>query len=351
MLCPTRSRARVQQQSRNNMEESYKTFKILCIDGGGIKGLYSSKILEHLEEKYKCRISDYFDMLCGTSTGGLIALGLSLGIPAKEMSAIYEDHGLTIFPRRTKIGGFLRQAIWRGKYSDEPLRKVLTDVFGERKIAESNNLLCIPSYSYTDARPWIFKFDHREGDLDRDNKALYVDVALATSAAPTYFPLAEISYYDNKQFVDGGVWANDPTMVGLIEALTYFVGKGKPYDKVEILSISSLTSKGGKRTGLRRARAFFAWRDELFQTSLTGQSSFSEYTMKKLHELSGMPIEYVRIPAEALSPEQQMLVQLDLASKDAIDLIKGKGNDRGELVRKDPTIAKFFHSLKTYKTQ
>lgn len=332
------------------MEHQYKPFKILSIDGGGIKGLYSCKILEHLEAKHGRPLSDYFDMICGTSTGGLIALGISLKIPTPELSGIYENHGSTIFPKRTKIGGFLRQAIWRGKYSDKALRKVLTGVFGEKRIAESNNLLCIPSYSYTDARPWIFKYDHPEGELDRDNKAYYVDVALATSAAPTYFPLAEIPYYDHKQFVDGGVWANDPTMVGLMEALKFFVGEGKKYTHVEILSISSLTSKGGKKPGLRRHRAFFSWRDELFQTSLTGQSSFSEYTMTMLDSLPGLPIHYVRIPSESLSPEQQSVVQLDIATPEAINLIKGKGNDRGEIAKKDPAVAKFFHSHKSYKT-
>jgi len=84
---------------------------------------------------------------------------------------------------------------------DEALKNVLTEIFGEKTIGESNNLLCIPSYSFTDARPWIFKYDHKEGNLDRDNKARYVDVALTTSAAPTYLPLAEIDLYDYKQFI------------------------------------------------------------------------------------------------------------------------------------------------------
>ena len=152
-------------------------------------------------------------MLCGTSTGGLIALALSLKIPASEISKIYSEHGREIFPKQSKFLGLLRQTIWNGKFSDRPLKKVLNEIFGERIIGESKNLLCIPSYSFTDARPWIFKFDHKEGGLDRDNKAKYVDVALATSAAPTYFPLAEIEFYDYKQFIDGGVWANNSVLL------------------------------------------------------------------------------------------------------------------------------------------
>ena len=77
-----------------------KVFKILTIDGGGIKGLYSSKIIEHLEENFNCHMSDYFDMICGTSTGGILALGLSLKIKASEISNLYEKKGLFIFPNQ-----------------------------------------------------------------------------------------------------------------------------------------------------------------------------------------------------------------------------------------------------------
>jgi patatin-like phospholipase/acyl hydrolase len=324
-------------------------FKILSIDGGGIKGLYSSTILEHLESKFGGSCSDYFDMICGTSTGGLIALALSQKISASEISKIYTEHGKDIFPKQQKLVGLLRQVLWKGKFKDKTFKKVLVEIFGERIIGESNNLLCIPSYSFTDARPWVFKYDHKEGGLDRDNKTKYVDVALATSAAPTYLPLAEIELYDYKQFIDGGVWANNPSLIGLIEAITYFVGKGKQYDDIQILSVSSLNNTTGKPTKLKRNRSFVQWRNDLFETSLIGQSSFTDYFLSKLHNLTSMPVEYVRIPSEAISAEQQHLIQLDVATDKALHLIRGKGNDRGTLASKDPKIAVFFQSQKTYK--
>lgn len=326
-----------------------RPFKILSIDGGGVKGLYSAKILEHLEQRFGCSISDYFDLICGTSTGGLIALALSMKIPAKTVSEFYEQYGKTIFPRRNKLWGLIRQTFWRGKYSDEPLRCALTSIFGQKKIGDAQNLLCIPSYTITDARPWVFKYDHKEGKLDRDNKALCIDVALATAAAPTYFPLAEISYYDRKQFIDGGVWANNPTMVGVIEALTYFVGEGKQFDSIEVLSVSSLNNTAGKSIGLSRHRPFIKWRNDLFETSLIGQSDFTHYMMSKFCEMNHIKIRYVRIPSESISAEQQHLVQLDVATEKAINFIRGKGNDRGELVKKDPTIESFFKEQKKYK--
>lgn len=323
-------------------------FKILSIDGGGIKGLYSSTILEHLEKTYGGNCSDYFDLLCGTSTGGLIALGLSLKISAADLSKIYTDHGKIIFPKRSMLGGFIRQALLKGKYNDDKLIYVLKQLFGERCLSESNNLLCIPSYSFTDARPWIFKYNHKEGKLKRDNAAKYVDVARATSAAPTFFPLAEIPDYDYKQFIDGGVWANNPALAGLIEALTYFVGNDRPYKSLQVLSISSLNSTGGKPTGLSNRRSFRHWRSDLFETSMIGQSNFTDYFLSKLNILTNIPIEYTRIPSEAISAEQEHLVKLDNASDDAIRLIRGKGNDRGTIASKDSEIEKYFQTKKTY---
>ncbi len=343
-----------------------KTFKILSIDGGGIKGLYSATILKEFEEKFNCSISDHFDLICGTSTGGLIALALALKIPAKEICDFYELEGPKIFPESftfnffgKKISRrFLKQILFRGKYSDEPLKKALENVFKENKIGDSNNLLCIPSYTITEARPFIYKFDHPEGNLDRDNKAKMVDVALATSAAPTFFPLAEIPFYDNKQFIDGGVWANNPTLVGLLEALDYFVGEGKDkrgedkkYRNIKILSISSLSITGGKPTGLRRNRSFLNWGNDLFETSMTGQSFFTDFFLKKIKNISNINIDYVRIPSVNISSEQESLVQLDIANRKALDLMKGKGKDQADIYKKLPEVVDFFNEIKTYKTK
>ncbi|WP_426327778.1 CBASS cGAMP-activated phospholipase [Pedobacter sp. R-06] len=344
-------------EERTTQKEE-KVFKILSIDGGGIKGLYSATILRHLEEKFECQLSDYFDMFCGTSTGGLIALALSLKIPASEICDFYDQEGPKIFPNFRKIkfrgkkysNGTIKQLINGGKFKDKNLKAALVKIFGERKIGESNNLLCIPSYNVTEARPFIFKYDHKEGDLNRDNKAYYVDVALATSAAPTYFPMAQIPYYDNKQFIDGGVWGNNPTLVGYLEALQYFVGKDKPYDRLKILSVSSLSLTGGKPTGLKRQRSFLDWKDELFETSFTGQAFFTDFFMKKIATLNDLPVDYLRIPSSEVSSSQEELVQLDVATPAALDLIRGKGNDMGDQFRKKSEVADFFKQQKLYKT-
>lgn len=329
------------------MEE--KTFKILSIDGGGIKGLYSSKIIENLEDQFNCHIADYFDMICGTSTGGILALGLSLKMKASEISKLYEDKGSFIFPKQNLIKVYYKQLLGGGKFSDKNLRRSLEETFGDKKIADCQNLLCIPSYCYTDARPWVFKKDHKEGNLCRDNKAFCVDVALATAAAPTYFPLAEIDYYDYKQFVDGGIWANNPSMVGFLEALRFFVGEGKEYYNLKILSISSLTAPKGKVVGLKRFRSFWHWKADLIDIMMNGQALFTGKFMEWIHQINNIPVTYVRIPTSELAPEQQDVIRMDNAAPNAIKLLKGKGNDTGEIWRKNPDVAQFFNEEKTYK--
>ena len=143
-----------------------KKFKILCIDGGGIKGLYSAQLLAKFEDVFNVRISDCFDMLCGTSTGGIIALAASLKKPMRDVVTFYEQDGPIIFneklkkrPHGNKIL-IAKQVAFGGKYSVEPLRQALKNVFGTQKIGESNNFLCIPSYNVNTAIPRIFKKDY-----------------------------------------------------------------------------------------------------------------------------------------------------------------------------------------------
>jgi hypothetical protein len=335
-----------------------KVFKILSIDGGGIKGLYSATILKKFEDKFECSTSDYFDMICGTSTGGLIALALSLKISADDICKFYEEKGQLIFPKNKKIKvpffgiidyGFFKQIAKGGKYSDTGLKESLTEIFGDKQIKDCNNLLCIPSYSVTESKPKVFKYDHLQGNLSRDNLAPIVGIALATSAAPTYFPLAEMEYFNYEQFIDGGVWANNPTLVGLLEALNYFVGEKKEYDSIEVLSLSSLSITGGNSIGLKRERSFKDWGAELFETSMNGQGHFTDFFMTKITEIYDVKIKYIRIPSANVSKNQENLVQLDIATKDAFNLMKIKANDQALLFEKNEEIKRIFTTKKTYK--
>jgi uncharacterized protein len=330
-----------------NPSES-QIFKVLSIDGGGIKGLYSARILEHFEDRFKCHIADYFDLICGTSTGGLIALGLSLNIPVGLISNLYYRRGKKIFPQRNSLLSSLRQIFLRSKYDNSELRRALEEMFGERTLADSRCLLCIPAFSLTDGRPFIFKYDHSEGNLCRDGKAKYVDIALATSAAPAYLPIVTIDTYDHKQFIDGGIYANNPTLVGVVEALRYFVGSGKRFQKLMVMSIGSLEPNPGRRFIAKHHRSVIDWNKDLITTFFEGQASLTGYFVETLAQHCDSPFDYVRIPGAPLSPEQAQIINMDNTSSEALNLISQMGNDQAYIWGRKPEIIDFFKDYKRY---
>lgn len=331
-----------------------KVFKVLTIDGGGMKGYYSAKILSlfeaDLKKKYGCdtRIVDYADLICGTSTGGLIALALASRIPTETICEFYEKKGPLIFKNSQGVFALLRQTILGGKFSDKQLKSALREMFHERTIGDSDCLLCIPSYDFSQGTYALFKYDHKEGNLSRHNSLPMVDIALATSAAPTFFPLAQIKKLNETQYVDGGVWANNPSLVGFTEAAWYFVGPRKSFDHLSLLSISSLNYGTGKPPFLNRRRSFVQWTPELFDLSLIGQSEFSHFFMNLLQQQEIFPMTYSRIPSAKISLEQAPYIRLDLASEKSIALMKQFAEDMYFSVRNNPKIQLFFSQPKTY---
>ena len=334
-----------------------KPFKILSIDGGGIKGLYSATVLARLEEKSGKKASDCFDMICGTSTGGLIALGVANGKDAEELVSLYTNHGNKIFPTcenrilrwfQRNVIQFFTQTFFFGKFNGKALKKILEDTFGEVKLGELNNLVCIPSFNLTSGMPRIFKYPHKEGDFFMDKDIPIVDAALATSAAPTYLP---IHNYNDTLFIDGGVWANNPTMCGLLEALKFFVGEGKVYSHVEILSIASISQASGWPSGVRSRRSFIGWRSKLIQTSMDGQAYFTHFFLENAINRINKMAKYVRIESPKLSSYQMKLLEMDRADKKALATLKSLGNQDGYAYANNGDVMRFFETYKTYKTK
>jgi patatin-like phospholipase/acyl hydrolase len=192
-------------------------FQILSLDGGGIKGLFSAAVLARIEEDLSVDITDHFDLIVGTSTGGIIALGLGLGLRPREIVDFYAQRGSKIF--RGWFGARSAGHWLFRKFPQTVLREALQspDVFGEKKLGDSKKRLVIPSYNIGADDVYLFKTPHYPG-LNRDWKVPAWQVALATSAAPTYFPAC--CYVDHIRHIDGGVWANNPTMIGIVEAIS-----------------------------------------------------------------------------------------------------------------------------------
>jgi hypothetical protein len=303
-------------------------------------------LLAKFEEVFKVKISDCFDMLCGTSTGGIIALAASLKIPMKDVVTFYEQDGPTIFNEKLKKipqGDKLlmaKQTALGGKYSATPLRQALKNVFGSRKIGESNNFLCIPSYNINTAIPRIFKKDY--SNFTEDDRKSYVDVALATTAAPTYFPMMEI---EDDQFVDGGLWANNPVLVGLVEFLYKFTDD-KRFSGLEMLSISSCEKERGE-IHKKVNRDFLHWKNSLFDAYSTGQSKSAMCLLKYLKGRLNFPFNYERIVNLPLSAEEASIIDMDNASPASLKLLRKKADNTAINAKVKPEIEHFFKTTKS----
>jgi patatin-like phospholipase/acyl hydrolase len=223
-------------------------------------------------------IGNYFDLIAGTSTGGIIALGLGAGLTAAELRDLYVNRGREIFPPGG--AGFIgrvyrRLRSWRRgihyTYDQYNLARILVEVLGDRKFGEAAIRLCIPSFDGEYGEVYIFKTPHHP-DYRKDLHESMVKVGLATSAAPTYFrPMQDGGY----TFIDGGVWANNPVMIGLVEALTSF---DVSRERIRILSVGcgdnpySVTGRKVTFGGLWHWRDIFTGAMRLQSQNAIGQA-------------------------------------------------------------------------------
>lgn len=216
-------------------------YRVLSIDGGGIRGVFPAAFLARLEESVGEPIASYFDLIAGTSTGGIIAIGLGLGIPAADILRLYEDEGPRIFGQmhHSAINWLLQRArrakqLFGAKHSSKELRRALREVLGDRRLGESRTRLVIPSWHVEAEHVYIYKTAHHER-LRHDYKQSALDAAMATAAAPTF--LQPHLTNDEVELVDGGVWANNPIGVATIEAVGMLSWPGH---RLKILSIGTI---------------------------------------------------------------------------------------------------------------
>src|SRR5580704_4817416 len=161
--------------------------RILSIDGGGLKGVFPISFLSEIESAlHLTSVADHFDLIAGTSVGGIIALGLGLGLNARVMTEFFVNQGPGIFPRSILPTSQIRLLCGRERYSFQNLRKALEQTFGTKTLADSKVRLLIPSFDATKADIHIYKTAHSHR-LAMDYRLTAVEVGLATAAAPTYF--------------------------------------------------------------------------------------------------------------------------------------------------------------------
>ncbi len=213
-----------------------KPFKILSIDGGGIRGVFPAAYLAELEKRFLegGSIADHFDMIAGTSTGGIIALALGNGMTAQDALRIYIQRGERIFPTETGWPKLRRWArsIFKPKHDPAVLKAELEQEFGTTLFGSSQSRCVIPSFDGQFGEPVIYKTPHHP-DYRLDQHKTMVDIALHTTAAPTIFPAVKDNGF---VMIDGGIWANNPIMNALVDALASF---DVARENVRILSIGT----------------------------------------------------------------------------------------------------------------
>jgi len=238
-------------------------FQILALDGGGIKGLFAAAVLAKIEEDLGVDVADHFDLITGTSTGGIIALGLGIGLHPREIVHFYVSQGPAIFRQKQWFTSLCW--LWRQKYPQEPLKNALQNCFADKRLADSKKRLVIPSYNLDKDEVYLFKTPHHPR-LTRDWKEPMWKVALATSAAPTFFPSCR--EVDHIRLIDGGIWANNPTMVGIVEAVSMV---GVPLQSITVLSLGATNAVANKPSSLDRG-GLWQWKKAAIDAAMRGQS-------------------------------------------------------------------------------
>lgn len=247
---PRRSDGTIQHTRHKQPWPAGKLFRILSIDGGGIRGVFPAAYLAELEKRFLGRmtIANHFDLVAGTSTGGIIALALAHGMSAQQALEIYVERGERIFPTRRGVKKCQRILRWliKSKYDHSNLKEQLLHIFGDKVIDQATKRLVIPSFEGLHGEPFLYKTPHHP-DYQKDRHKKFVHVALHTTAAPTYFPAVDDDGY---VMIDGGIWANNPVMNAIVDVLACY---DVPRENIRVLSIgtgeSTFTVGKTARTG------------------------------------------------------------------------------------------------------
>ncbi|MCF8143143.1 MAG: patatin-like phospholipase family protein [Deltaproteobacteria bacterium] len=330
-----------------------------------MRGLYTASLFSTLSRRFDVRfgeeepdIGNAFQLICGTSTGAILACGLAAGVPLGKIRDFYIRKGLEIFPDPSpKRKGVLR---WCFRYRKKPaavveaFREALEGTFGEMTIQDvyekRHIALCIPAVKAINHQARVIKTSHLEGK-HRDDRYRLVDVCLASTAAPIFFPLARVLNPDDshnvQHFVDGGLWANNPVMVGLIEALG-MTGENTP---IELVSAGTCDQPTGDPNLLKNADwGLKEWKVGIgiLEMAMSAQSSGYGFMARMLAgylKRAGRNIKVMRLEEPKKSPEHYSAIGLDRADEVAVrtllslaeadaDRIHSKAmrDDPGELV-------------------
>ena len=290
-----------------------KLTRILSIDGGGIRGIIPGQILVSLEDKLRkmdnnpdARIADYFDLIAGTSTGGILTCIYLCPdktdpkrprFSAAEAVDLYLDRGDEIFDvsfwqKLKSAGGVLDE-----KYSADELEEALEDYMQNLKLNELLKPCLVTSYDIKRRKGHFFT----QHTANREAENFYVkDVASATSAAPTYFEVARVKSFANAYYplIDGGVFVNNPTLCAYAEArkLKFDATRNKPTAKeMAILSIGTGNIDNPYHYKNAKDWGMVEWLKPLIDIMMSGVAETVDYQLRQIYDAVGTPKQYMRI--------------------------------------------------------
>jgi patatin-like phospholipase/acyl hydrolase len=318
-----------------------------------MRGLYTATVLDtvarHFAAQRKSSPLDPglgFDLISGTSTGGILACALAAGVPLEKVASLYVKEGPKIFTDPMPTAGLgLFRWVFRNRNkaanSNAHLKQTLEGFFRNETLAEMYRRrgvrLCIPTVKASEQVAKVFKTPHLPR-LTRDGDYRLADVCLATSAAPIFLPLVDIAVPamsdQSFTYADGGLWANNPVLVALVEALELIGTTKRP---IEILSIGTCPAPEGQViTPGHENFGFLQWRagTKIVSLSLNAQASGHAFVAKLLADrltALGQPVRIVRLDSAPRSAEQMRHMTLDGASPDAIRALTQAGIQDGEM--------------------
>jgi predicted acylesterase/phospholipase RssA len=325
--------------------------RVLTIDGGGMRGVYTAAflngLLDHFARERGVKALDLgrgFDLIVGTSTGAIIACAAAAGMPMVKVVDLYRENGPKIFPQRLRADARVIPQFWTRpkaiRDGADALREALVNAFGEVTFQDIRSqrgiALSIPAVEMSQERAWVFKTSHWGGH--RDDRVTLVDACMATSAAPIYRSLAAIEADDGldgyRVFCDGGLWANNPVMVGLLDALQM-----DPHSEIQIFSAGTVPRPNGETIPKGKLnRGLWGWKlgGRAMELSIAAQEFAFDNMARMFSDVItklGRKVEVVRFPSGILQPSLLPHLDIDNASTDAIDALIGQA-------RADVNIAK-----------
>lgn len=294
-------------------------FQALALTGGGYRGLFTARVLQRVEEYSGKRIGTCFDLVSGTSIGGIIALAAAFEVPMSRVVEVFCEEGEKIFPpyeRPTSTRGQLWDLYKhsrRPRYTASTLRATIAKLIpADTLLGEALHPVAIPAVNVTEGKPQVFKTRHKK-EWSRDYKFKVADIALATAAAPTFFELAEV---ESNIYADGGLFANAPDLVAMHEAEYYF---DVPKEHFRMLSVGTTTRKYSVARSAGRQFGVMDWMagQRLFSVIISAQQQFVDQIVT--HRLGD---RYLRIDHDA-GDEQAGDLGLDLANDAAQKTLLG----------------------------